>query len=106
MFRGSKSPSDTRHKTEMRRYPKGIHMIFNPKAYANEKNLKQQAYQQYKQSSVYSPSNKEPRLLVIDTFAAHKKTINKKKAQDDFVAELKKLNTTISMVLARGTSYV
>jgi hypothetical protein len=106
MFRGTEGTGDSRRKAEMKKYPKGINVIFNKKAYANGENLKQWARQQYKWGSAFSPSEKEPRLLVIDAFAAHKKSVDEKKSQNDFIAELKKLNTTISMVPARGTGYV
>jgi hypothetical protein len=74
------------------------HVIFNEKAYANGKNLKQWARQEYKWGSAFSPSDNEPRLLVLDVFSAHKSSADDTKARDDFVAELKKLNTTVSMV--------
>lgn len=106
MFKGQEKLNTKARRDEMAQYPKGIHVIFNPKAYANGENLKQWARQQYKWGSAYSPSDREPRLLVIDAFAAHKKTVDEKKAQDDFIAELKKLNTTVSMVPAGGTGYV
>jgi hypothetical protein len=49
----------------------------------------------------------EPCFLVFDAFAAYKKkTDEEKKDENDFVTELKKLNCTISMVLAGGTEYV
>jgi hypothetical protein len=106
MFRGQERLNTKARREEVARYPKGIHVIFNPKAYANGENLKQWALQQFKWGSPYSPSDKEPRLLVIDAFPAHKKNTDQKKAQDDFIAELKKLNTTVSMVPAGATGYV
>ena len=91
----------------MARFPKGIHIIYNSKAYANGENLKQQARQQYKWGSAYSPSEKEPRLLVLDSFAAHKKRTNQEKRdKEDFIGELKKLNCTISIVPPGATGYV
>jgi hypothetical protein len=47
-------------------------------------------------------------LLVLNTFLAHKKKKNnkKKQAKKDFVAELKKLNTTIFIVSSKATNYV
>lgn len=76
--------------------------------------MKQWARQEYKWGSVYSPSLHEPRLLVLDAFAAHKKKkepetaaeVAEAEAQDDFHTELKKLNTTVSMVPPGGTGYV
>ena len=47
MFKGSANV-DCRRKEEMKRYAKGVVVIFNPKAYANGENLKQWARQQYK----------------------------------------------------------
>jgi hypothetical protein len=41
MFRGIKGSGDSRRKAEMKKYPKGIQVIFNKKAYANGENLKQ-----------------------------------------------------------------
>ena len=107
MFRGQEGPGNLARKAEMAKYPKGIHVIFNPKAYANGENLKQWARQQYKWGSPFSPSDREPRLLAIDAFAVHKKkTKQEKKAEGDFIAELKKLNCTISMIPTGGTGYV
>jgi hypothetical protein len=47
-------------------------------------------------------------LLVLNTFSAHKKKKDdgEKQAKEDFVAELKKLNTTISIVPSRATGYI
>jgi hypothetical protein len=109
MFRGSEgttAANTTARRAEAARYPKGIHVIFNKKAYANGENLKQWARQQYKWHGAFSPSDNEPRLLVLDAFSAHKKSTNEIQAQEDFVAELKKLNTTVSMVPSGGTGYV
>jgi hypothetical protein len=105
MFRGQERLNTKARREEVARYPKGIHVIFNPKVYANGENLKQWPRQQFKWGSPYSPSDKEPRLLVIDAFPAHKKMTDERKAQDDFIAELKKLNTTVSMVPAGATGY-
>jgi hypothetical protein len=44
MFRGSKdttAANTTAQRTKAAKYPKGIYVIFNKKAYANEENLKQ-----------------------------------------------------------------
>jgi hemolysin activation/secretion protein len=41
MFRGLKKLNTKAHKDEVARYPQGIYVIFNLKAYANGKNLKQ-----------------------------------------------------------------
>ena len=41
MFQGIKGSNDLRHKVEMKRYSKGIQVIFNKKAYTNRENLKQ-----------------------------------------------------------------
>ena len=109
MFRdseGAKYANTAARRAEAARYPKGIHVIFNSKAYANRENLKQWARQQYKWYGPFSPSNNESRLLALEAFAAHKKNIDELKAQEDFVAELKKLNCTISMASAGPTSYV
>jgi hypothetical protein len=52
-------------------------------------------------------SENKPCLLVLNAFAAHKKKTDKeKKDKDDFVTKLKKLNCTISIVLADRTEYV
>jgi hypothetical protein len=55
------------------KYPKGIHVIFNSKAYANEETMKQWARQDYKWHGAFSSSDNKPRLLVFDAFLAHKK---------------------------------
>jgi hypothetical protein len=81
-------------------------VIFNDNAYANGDNLKQWARQEYKWGGVYSPSDNKPRFLALDAFSAHKQTSDETKAQEDFVAELKKLNCTISMIPPGGTGYV
>ena len=39
MFKGLET-RDSRHHVEEKRYPKDVVVIFNPKAYANTKNLK------------------------------------------------------------------
>ena len=107
MFRGKEHSNTKARREELSKYPKGLHVIFNEKAYANGENLKQWARQQYKWGSPFSPSDQEPRLLAIDAFAAHKKkTAQEKKDEDDFVTELKSLNTTISMIPAGGTGYI
>ena len=106
MFRGKEKLDTKVRKDELARFPSGVHVIFNVKVYTNSENLKQQARQEYKWGSVYSLSDREPRLLVIDAFAAHKKTTDEKRAQDDFISELKKLNTTVSIVPPGGTGYV
>jgi hypothetical protein len=106
MFKGLSGTGDVRRRREMKRYPKGIRVIFNDNAYANGDNLKQWARQEYKWGGVYSPSDNEPRFLALDAFSAHKQTSDETKAQEDFVAELKKLNCTISMIPSGGTGYV
>ena len=106
MFKGQEKLNTKAHRDKLARFPSGVHVIFNPKAYANGENLKQWARQEYKWGSAYSPLDNEPRLLSIDAFAAHKKTVDEVKAQDDFITELKKLNTTVLMILAGGTGYV
>jgi hypothetical protein len=111
MFKGSEGLGDARRKAEFKRYAKGVAVIFNPKAYANGKNLKMWARQQYKWGSEFLLSDNEPRLLVLDAFGAHKKkkgtaTEEEKQDDDDFVAELKKLNVTVSMIPGGGTGYV
>jgi hypothetical protein len=106
MFKGQEGLSTAVRRAKVTRFPKGIHVIYNKKAYANRENLKQWARQQYKWHGVFSPSDKEPRLLVLDVFTAHKKSADKVKAQEDFIAELKKLNCTILMVPPGVTGYV
>ena len=109
MFRGDTSAKVSKavpRRAKALKYPKGIYVIFNKKAYANRENLKHQAREEYKWHGAYSPLEREPRLLVLDAFLAHKKSADEVKAQDDFVAELKKINTTISMVPPGGTGYV
>jgi hypothetical protein len=79
MFRGQEGPGNSARKAEMAKYPKGIHVIFNLKAYANRENLKQWARQQYKWGSPFSPLDREPRLFVIDAFAVYKKKTEQEK---------------------------
>jgi hypothetical protein len=106
MFQGSEGPSDVQQQVEYKRYPKGIRVIFNAKAYANRYNLKQWVHQEYKWGSVYSLLDNEPRLLTLNAFLVYKKSSKELKVQEDFVLELKKLNYTISIVLAGGIGYV
>ena len=96
----------TARRVEAMRYPKGIHIIFNSKVYTNRENLKQWACQQYKWYSTFLPSDNEPRLLVLNAFSVYKKSADKVRSQGDFIAELKKLNTTVSIVPPGGTGYV
>jgi len=106
MFRGKPGVGDARRKAEFKKYAKGVHVIFNDKAYANGENLKQWARQQFKWGSPFSPADNEPRLLSMDVFAAHKKSTDEIKAQDDFVSELHNMNTTTSLIPPGGTGYV
>jgi hypothetical protein len=48
MFKGLLGTGDVRRRREMKRYPKGIRVIFNNNAYVNRDNLKQWARQEYK----------------------------------------------------------
>jgi hypothetical protein len=41
MFKGLLGTSNVKRRQEMKRYPKGICVIFNNNAYANRNNLKQ-----------------------------------------------------------------
>jgi hypothetical protein len=41
MFQGIKGSNDLKHKAEIKKYLKGIQVIFNKKAYTNKENLKQ-----------------------------------------------------------------
>jgi hypothetical protein len=50
------------------KYPKGIHVIFNSKAYANEETMKQWARQDYKWHGAFSSSDNKPRLLFLMLF--------------------------------------
>jgi hypothetical protein len=43
MFKGLLGTGDVRRRREMKRYPKGICVIFNDNAYVNKDNLKQWA---------------------------------------------------------------
>ena len=108
MFKGKEHSNTKARRDELAKFPSDITVIYNKKAYANRENLKQQARQQYKQGSPYSPSEAEPRLLVLNAFTAHKKkkTAEKKAEEEDFVTELKKLNCTISIVPPGATGYV
>jgi hypothetical protein len=49
----------------------------------------------------------EPRLLVLDSFEPHKKSKKQEEKEvNGLVDELKKLNTTISIILGGCTSYI
>jgi hypothetical protein len=54
---------------------------------------------------MFSVYNKPP-LLTMDAFKVHKKSVNKVKAQEDFTAELMKINTTVSIIPRGCTGYV
>jgi hypothetical protein len=60
MFRGKEKLDTKARRDELARFPPGVHVIFNAKAYANSQNLKQWARQEYKWGSAYSPSDCEP----------------------------------------------
>jgi hypothetical protein len=106
MFKGSEM-GDSRRRLEEKKYSKDVVVIFNPKAYTNTQNLKAWVKNHYKWGSPYSPSNIEPRLLVLDAFASYKKSIKKQQEEvGDLVDEFKKLNTTISVILRGCTSYI
>ena len=108
MFKGKEYSNTKVYRDELAKFPSDIIVIYNKKAYTNRENLKQQVYQQYKQGSPYSPSEAEPRLLVLNVFIAYKKkkTAEKKAEEEDFVTELKKLNYMISIVPPGTTSYI
>ena len=79
-------------------------------------------YNQYKWGSPYSPSNRERRLLVLDSFTPHKATsLKHRKVHTGKVAqkaaaneqlrrqikdEFESLNVTISIILRGRTTYI
>jgi hypothetical protein len=106
MFKGSEK-GDSQRCTEEKQYSSDVSVIFNPKAYANTQNLKQWVKNQFKWGTPFSPSDMEPRLLVFDSFEPHKKSKKQEEKEvNGLVDELKKLNTTISIIPGGCTSYV
>jgi hypothetical protein len=106
MFKGSEN-GDSHHRIEEKRYSTDVSVIFNPKAYTNTQNLKGWVKNQFKWGSPFSPSNMEPRLLVLDAFEPHKKSRKQEEKEvDSLVDEFKKLNTTISIIPSGCTSYI
>ena len=81
-------------------------MIFNEKAWANSDNLIHWAKQEFKWESQYTVHDQEPRLLTMDAFRAHKKSVDNESAKEDFHSALAKLNTTVSIIPAGCTAYL
>jgi hypothetical protein len=106
MFKGSEK-GDSRRRIEEKRYASDVNVIFNPKAYANTQNLKGWVKNQFKWGTPFSPSDMEPRLLVLDAFEPHKKSKKQEEKEvDSLVDEFKKLNTTISVIPGGCTGYI
>lgn len=85
-------------KLEMEEYHKGVEVIFNPDAYANEKTIIQWVKKQYRYATAYMLSHKEPRLLSFDAFTAH--------MTKDVVNELQQIHCTPSFIPGGCTGYV
>ncbi|TGO08720.1 hypothetical protein BPAE_1222g00010 [Botrytis paeoniae] len=78
MFQGKEGVGSSTRKAEFKKYHSGVDVIFNPKGYCNTKELLKWFKHQYKHSTAESPSENEPRLLTLDSFAAHKSQGRKK----------------------------
>jgi hypothetical protein len=114
MFKGKPSSKDRRRPTEIKKYHPGIVVIFNNKAYANTSNFLSWIKGQYSGATAFPLSNREPRLLCLDTFAPYKnqgrkspvkeskkareKRCAKEQIQQQVRNELTKLNVTTSII--------
>jgi hypothetical protein len=97
IFHG-KGSQNSRLKAEAARYHPGVHVKFNPKAYANEDISLWWIQHCYRWGSAFSSTQNEPRLIVLDVFEGQKT----KAVLDAF----KKLNAVTSFVPAGCTGYV
>jgi hypothetical protein len=95
--------------------------VFNPKAYCNSNALLHWFRQELKWGSPYSPDDKEPKLLILDSFAPHKNSGTKKVAitpaamikahaeevrREALKREFDLQNITTSIIPGGGTGYV
>jgi hypothetical protein len=99
-----------------------VHIVFNPKACCNSASLLTWIRQQFKWGSPYSPSDNEPKLLVIDSFAPYKNSGTKKpvpkslaaynkfcaeeQLRHELKAEYELQNVLVSIIPGGGTGYV
>jgi hypothetical protein len=119
MFAGAEGLGNRSRQEEVKRYHKGVDVIFNPKAYCNSKAMVGWLKNQFRWGTPYPLSDHEPRLLVLDSFAPHKNQGSKKqpitlaaiakaKAEEELRQqirdELKNLNTTVSIIPGGCTS--
>jgi hypothetical protein len=122
MFKGKPSSKDRRRFAEMKKYHPSVVVIFNDKAYANTLNFLQWIKGQYSGATAFPLSDREPRLLCLDTFAPYKNQGRKLPAKESEKAkekryveeqvqqqvrdELAKLNVTTSIIPGGCTGYV
>jgi hypothetical protein len=72
MFAGKEGTGNRNRQGEMKQYHKGVDVIFNPKAYCNSKAMLGWLKNQFRWGTPYPLADREPRLLVLDSFAPHK----------------------------------
>jgi hypothetical protein len=120
---GAAAANRPRRRKEAQEYHPKVDVIFNNKAWCNLKVMLGWFKGQYKWGTPYHPSEREPRLLVLDSFAPHKatggkqpkkprtgKTLEKQLAEEQLrrqiEEELRTLNVTKSIIPGGGTAYV
>jgi hypothetical protein len=99
LFEGAEK-GDYRRGEEAERYAKGVDVLWNPAAWANEKTMLWWLRHPFKLSSAYRHVGveKEPRLLCLDAFAAH--------LTPTVRSYIRQNRTTLSVILGGCTGYV
>ncbi len=122
IFAGKPGPGNKNRQSEMRKYHYRVDVIYNKKAYCDIEVLISWLKNQYRWATPWSPSDNDPRLLVLDAFAPHKAQ-GRKKAKNKTDSQrtkreneeqkvqrlrqiLKDLNTTTSIIPGGCTGYV
>ena len=101
IFHGAEK-GDSRRVAEVRRYYPEVKVLWNPKAWANEKTMLQWVRKNQKLSLPYSSLNysskAEPQLIALDAFKAH--------LTPTVYTELKKQRTTLLAISGGCTGFV
>ncbi|ESZ90371.1 hypothetical protein SBOR_9243 [Sclerotinia borealis F-4128] len=122
IFRGVENSGNKIRQRELKKYHKGVDIIFNPKGYYNAKELLKWFKNQYKWSTMESPTENKPRLLTLDSFAAHKgqgrkikvkESVSERQIREKSILDviflrqtLKDLNMTTSIIPGGTTGYI
>ncbi|ESZ89915.1 hypothetical protein SBOR_9699 [Sclerotinia borealis F-4128] len=101
MFRGVEGYGNKTRQRELKKYHKGVDIIFNPKGYCNAKELLKWFKTQYKWSTMESPAENEPHLLTLDFFAAHKGQGCKIKVKESASERQIREKSTLDVILLR-----